>query len=173
MLLELNRLYQSITQRKAELLTSLDSLTDAQRSHAPSPSEWSPLQVLEHLVSVEESLAGPTAPALPADAKVLPKGRMFITFGGGLMRLCAQSGLRIPSLPVFEPQGNGDYPFLKTRWNTTRAALLPTIAAVMEATQAAPIALHPIAGPLNAAPVLILLDAHLAYHWRHLPRVKA
>ena len=168
MLPELNTLYQSIEKRKAAMLTYLETLPDEERSKNAAAAEWSPLQVMDHVVIVEEWMAGPNAAVLPANARVLMKGRLFITLGGGVMR----SALRMPTLPMAVPQDDLDFTAIKQRWDRSRNMLAPKLAAVTQETQPLPIALHPVAGPLNAKQVLVLLDAHLAYHWRHMPRVK-
>ena len=167
MLPELNTLYQSIERRKAEMLAHLESLPDKEQGKSPTTAEWSPLQVVDHVVIVEEWMAGPDAAILPSDARVLMKGRLFITLGGGLMR----SALRMPTLPVAVPQDDPDLAAIKQRWDMSRTMLCPKLAAVTPETRPLPIALHPVAGPLNAKQVLLLLDVHLAYHWRHFPRL--
>ncbi len=166
MLPELNILHQSIERRKAEILIYVESLPDEEQSKSLAAGGWSPLQVLDHIVIVEEWMAGPDAAALPVNARVLMKGRLFIAFGGGLMR----SALRVPPLPTAVPHDDPDFTAVKQRWDRSRTLLCPKLAAVTPKTRPLPIALHPVAGPLNAKQVLLLLDVHLAYHWRHLPR---
>ena len=170
MLPKLNILYQRIEKRKAEMLTFLESLSDAARNNAPNPSAWSPLQVMEHVVTVEEWMAGPNMALPPANGKVLLKGHLFILLGGGLTRVASLAGFRIPTLPEAEPQGEHfNFTALKQRWENARKSLAPKLEAVTPKTQHLPIALHPVAGPLNAKQALVLLDVHLAYHWRHFP----
>ena len=96
MLSELDNLYQSIERRKTEILTRLDALPDADRRKNPAPTEWSPLQVMEHVILVEELVVGPDALTLPANAQIQLKGRLFVLVGGAMMR----SGLRMPTLPI-------------------------------------------------------------------------
>lgn len=165
---ELNHLYKSMEKRKAEFLTYLERLTDAERRRCPTVADWSPLQVMEHVVVVEEWMAAPYEALSHANSKVLIKGRLFITLGGGLMR----SGFRMPTVPQAEPQTDLDFTTIKQRWEIARILLSRKLATVTQETQPVPIALHPIAGPLNAKQVLELLDVHLAYHWRHRPHVK-
>ena len=169
MLPELNALCQSIEKRKAEMLAYFESLPDAERVKSPTTAEWSPLQVMDHVVIVEEWMAGPNAAVPPTDARVLMKGRLFMAFGGTVMR----SALRVPTLPAAAPHDDLDFAAIKQRWDVSRTMLCPKLAAVTPGTRPLPIALHPVAGPLNAKQVLLLLDIHLAYHWRHFPRTRA
>ena len=168
MMPRLNTLFRSIEAQKAEMLRYVETLTDEERNQNLTPAEWSPLQVMEHIVSVEELT---TAAGLQSNARVLLKGHIFITLGGGLMRLCARSGLRTPTLPVFEPSGEHDFQTIKQRWDEATNALAPKLVSVTRETQ--PFVMHPVAGPLSARQFFELLDVHLAYHWRHFPRVRA
>ena len=173
MLPKLNILYQRIEKRKAEMLTYIEYLSDAERNNVPNSSAWSPLQTLEHVVTVEEWMAGPNMAPPPENGSVLLKGHLFILLGGGLTRFATMSGFRIPTLPEAEPQGDYfDFTALKQRWENARESLAPKLEAVTPKTRHLPIALHPVAGPLNAKQAVALLDVHLAYHWRHFPRSK-
>ena len=165
---EYSTLNQSLEKQKDELLTYLEALSEEDRNRNATTAEWSPLQVMEHIVVVEEWMAGPNQALPPANGKVLFKGHLFIILGGGLMR----SGLRMPTIPMAEPGQVLDFTAIKLRWHTARTLLASKLEAVTQETQPLPIALHPMAGPLNAKQVLGLLDVHLAYHLRHLPRVK-
>ena len=168
MLPELDLLYRSMETRKAEMLTHLATLSHEERNRNPKPSEWSPLQVMDHLVLVEEWMSCPNRAVPPKHGKVLLKGRLFIFFGGGIMR----SRFRIPTIPMAVPQTNLDFAEIERRWDDARGGLALKLAAITTETQSLPIALHPIAGPLNGRQVLELLDVHLAYHVRHFPQVK-
>ena len=171
MLHALNARYLSMEKRRFEMLAYLESLSDAERNKAPAPTDWSPLQIMEHVVTVEEWMAGPNAALPHENGKVLLKGHLFIMLGGGLTRVAVGLGFRIPTLPQAEPQGaHFDFTAIKRRWENARQSLLPKLEAVMPETRHLSIALHPIAGPLNAGQVVTLLDVHLAYHWRHFPR---
>ena len=165
MLQELNLLYRSIEERRGEMLTYLEAMTDERQNKNPTPTEWSPLQVMEHIVIVEEYVASPLP---PADNKVLLKGHLFMTFGVGLMR----TGLRIPTIPQAVPSNALDFAAVRQRWSDARNCLLSKLKTVAQENQAAPIAPHPIAGPLTAKQTLELLDAHLIYHLRHFPHSK-
>jgi hypothetical protein len=159
--------YQSIEQRKSIMLRYLETLTDEERRKNPTPAEWSPLQILEHLVLLEELSLGAD---LPANAKILPKAYLFVTLGGGLTRVGAVSGLRIPTLPAFEPRGEHDFSVIKKRWGKARKTLSGRLASVKQPKR--PFIMHAVAGPMSANQFLELLDVHLAYHWRHFPRVR-
>ncbi len=149
---ELDRLSQSLETRKAKMLVCLESLSHEERGSKPAPSDWSPLQVMEHVVIVEEWMAAPQ----PVGDNILLKGHLFMIFGVGLMR----TGLRVPTLPMATPRGDPDYADVKRRWEDARNALASKRAAVTGKARHLPIALHPAAGPLNAKQALTLLSSH-------------
>ena len=166
MLPELNTLFQEMEKQKGSMLTRLQALSSEEQSRPPTPAEWSPLQVMSHVIAVEKIFED----VLPEEAKVLVQGHLFIAIGGRLMRFSTWSGLRIPTMPAFEPQEEHDFAALKQCWDKTRESLAFKLAAVTQDTVLLPFAMHPAVGPLNAKQFLRLLDIHLAYHLRHFPR---
>ena len=161
---QMGSLYQSIEKRKAAMLNIIDALTDEQRRESPAPAEWSPLQVMEHVVVVEEWMANPLP---PGNDRILLKGRLFILLGVGSMR----RGLRMPTLPEAAPCGDTNFAVIRERWENARERIAARLETITPETRPSPIALHPVAGPLNAQQTLQLLDAHLTYHLRYFPHV--
>lgn len=80
---ELRALYNSMEERKTGMLARLEAIPPGERGKSRAKGEWSPRQVMEHLVVVEEWIGG-TGDLPPKGTKVLLKGKghLFITFGG-------------------------------------------------------------------------------------------
>ena len=152
--------------RKAAVLAYLDSLNPMDLKRAPRPGQWSPLEVLEHIVIVEELTTKARTPAA-GEQKVGLKARGFMLLGVAPMR----PGFRIPTMPVLQPKRNQDYNTLKERWAAARRDLSAHLESVgADVTQRAMI-VHPLAGPMSAAMALDFLDVHLRYHWKNFPRL--
>ncbi len=158
--------YQGLEKAKAGMLDRMEKLTDDERNRKPAPGEWSSLQVLEHVVVVEEWMAGINSDPPPPNARVQMRGRLFIKYAGRMMR----SGRRIPTIPMSAPPDAPCYSEVVNRWSDARKVLEQKLRDVKPGSQFIPIALHPLAGPLNPAQVLDLLDAHLDYHIKHFPK---
>jgi hypothetical protein len=58
---------------------------------------------------------------------------------------------------------------LVQRWGQSRDLLKAKLQAIRPEALVQPIAMHPLAGPLDAQRVLTLLEVHLIYHLRQLP----
>jgi len=166
MLPQLEEPFKTIECLKSDMLRVLGALTEDELRERPSPSDWSPLGIPEHIVLVEEWTSGPSEEPLPENARVLLKGRVFVAFASRFMR----SGVRVPTDPSAEPSGHHDRDSLAQRWDLSRDLLKAKLQDVRKETLNQPIAMHPLAGPVNACQVLALLEVHMIYHLRQLPK---
>jgi hypothetical protein len=166
MLSQIEDPFRKVESLKLDMLRILGSLTDNELQTPHSSSYWSPLGILEHIVLVEEWTAGPNEEPLPENAQVLVKGRLFVAFVNRFMRF----GVRVPTVAEAEPSTHPDLTSLMQRWDKSRDLLKAKLQVVRKETLNHPIAVHPIAGPLDALRVLGLLEVHLIYHLRQLPK---
>ena len=165
MLKDLSNHFKRLEDQKRDLLRLMDGLTESERSKSPNPKELSPIQVLAHLVKVEETVAGNgTAPS--PNLKVGIKGRIFMATMVNLMR----PGFRIPTAPMLHPKTPDTYEELKRKWSEIRKSLASRVERITEASLDSPITNHMMAGPLSAPMALDFLNVHLAYHWKNFPR---
>ena len=166
MLSQITEPFEKIESLKSDMLRILGSLTEKELQEPASPSYWSPLGILEHIVLVEEWTAGPNEESLPENAHVTVKGRVFVAFVNRIMR----KGVRVPTAPGVEPSAHPDMESLLQRWEKSRDLLKAKLQGVQKETLLQPIAMHPLAGPLDASRVLVLLEVHLIYHLCQLPK---
>lgn len=165
MLGELVPFHTSLEKRRLELIDYMDRLSEQERLRNPSSSELSPLQVLAHVVRVEETVVGPgTTPS--QNSKVGVRGRIFMFTMVNLMR----PGFRIPTTPILHPENPYGYEELKRAWDVLRTELKSRVERVSLTSRDQPICDHMMAGPLTARMALDFLDVHLRYHWRNFPR---
>jgi hypothetical protein len=168
---DLKRRLGVIEARKNDVLARVGALAEAERTRRPSPGDWSPQEIVEHLVLYEELLAGWIAAAGSAPEPKKRRGGLPALFVPVITRIM-RWGVRIPTLPELLPRGEASLEELERRWAGVRAALTDRLGAIPPGAAGAPIALHPIAGPLDAVAVLRLADAHLVYHQRQIERRK-
>ncbi len=165
MLKEIDEKLQVLEDTKRYLIRHVDSLSTEERERAPKPGQMSPIQVLAHVVLVEETVTGPFV----SDTKnrtVSLKGYLFMLTAVALMRF----GCRIPTLPYLSPKGPQDYEATKRRWEEARINLRRKLERVTARSKKIPIAFQPMAGPMTADMVLEFLNVHLRYHWKHFPK---
>lgn len=152
------------TKLKEVVLARLDSMPEPQRAMAPAPGEWSAAAVVEHLVLLEENVAGPWRQRLletPSPRVGLKSGLLsgIVTF------VVSKTNVRVPSLSELEPKGAMGTDELKSRWNVVRERL---VAALPDDPRSAWI-LHPALGPLSGEQMGRLIASHLEHHLRHWP----
>jgi hypothetical protein len=152
-------LWESIEQRKWAILQTLARMDDAHLSAPLRRGRWSPLEVVEHVVIVEEGyidfIRSAESGAEPARRKMAP----------GPLVWFMRKGFPLPAPSMFNPAGKQTYAELLSRWEQVRDTLRP----YMESGHGGQsFVVHPIFGAMDAMEVLDLLDSHLVYHGRQL-----
>jgi uncharacterized damage-inducible protein DinB len=171
MLPGLARSLDRLERRRAALLASLASLTPEQLGHRPGPERWHTLDIVEHVVTVEERILGALATRpgpLPFGARV--QGGLRLT----ALRVYLRSGGRIqaPTRAIL-PQGGVSLDQLRERWDRTRAGYRTALESFDRTDLVRPMMKHPIIGKLTPLQTLNFLDSHLAHHARQIRRIRS
>ena len=150
---------------KDRVLARFAEMPEAFREKVTSKDAWSAAEVVEHLILVEEHVAGPwrntlgsseSAPGLKAGVSAAMVSTMF-----------TRTNIRVPTVPELVPNGNLALPELTRRWDMARKEC---IAALPKDPKVAWI-MHPVFGPLSSDQMGRILVAHLKHHLRHWPKV--
>lgn len=162
-----------LEERKTDLLARIDALTEAERAAPILPGEWSPVQLVQHLVLVEENEDKEieVAEARQAAGDPVPRRRgpsPFLMAGIAIM----QAGIRVPVPETMVPREEGSLDALRERWAASRRALRARLEARDTETEREPLLLHPLAGALTPAEYLRFQDVHLMYHQRQYARMR-
>lgn len=150
---------------KKRVLARLAEMPEASRGKVQSKDAWSATQVVEHLILVEEQVAGPWRKALGSSPPV--PGFKSGVLAAMVSAAFARTGVRVPTVPELVPSGGLALPELTVRWEKARKELA---AAVPENPKAAWI-MHPVFGPLSSDQMGKIFVAHLKHHLRHWPYV--
>lgn len=169
MLTELDGRFGRIEAQKAALIGRVCTLDGAAQSTAPKVGEWSPLQVIAHLVLAEELMAGEIEKAAGPEGKTArpkPLTALMVPLLCGAMR----AALPMPPPPTMEPPPSPDpLEASEARWSELRAALRTRLETVAD-PGARNFSLHPILGLISARQALDITEAHLTYHTKRFPR---
>ena len=154
------------TELKETVLKRLEETPEPLRLKLPSKDAWSAAEVVEHLIVVEECVAGPWRESLARERSVkLGVKSRFVT--RMVSTIFGQTGMRVPTVPELVPKGDLSLPELERRWQEARKDL---VAALPEDPDVAWI-MHPALGPLSSSQMGAILAAHLKLHLRHWPTI--
>jgi DinB superfamily len=170
MLPRLRRRLDRMEHQRSALLEDVARLRDAQLAFRPAPGSWCPLDVVEHLVRVEEAVVL-RVPQLPP-SRTLAQG-LRAAGSMALLRLTFGAGVRTeaPSRSVL-PQGAVTLPELRGRWERVREKLAAVLDDQTPADLRRPMMRHPVCGWLTPTQTLSFLEQHVAHHTRQLERIR-
>jgi uncharacterized damage-inducible protein DinB len=155
--------------RRRALLSEVAAMTADQLVFRPAPDSWSALDVVEHLVRVEEAILSRIREREPRTLReaLWAKGAL------ALMRVYFAVGRRfkVPT-QVIVPLGGVTLSDLAARWDAAHAALRARVNLLDPEELARPLMRHPQLGLLTPRETLIFLLRHMAHHRRQIHRIR-
>lgn len=176
---DLRARFQTLEASKAELITSIASLSPAILNKKPDEATWSILQVIAHLTK-SEALTLQYIKKKTQDPSLLPAPGLKAWLGLGVLRayLSAQHrGIRSP-FRIKAPSSTGDVPDsgelqpTSFAWAGVREDWRGFIETFPPALSGKVIFRHPFVGYLGPNQVMIFLEAHLTNHTRQIGRIR-
>ncbi len=167
---DLERRLAALDEWKSALLGSLSVESVESLSFRPEGRGWCALEVVQHLVLVEESVLGYARKKLlapPQPVSFLDRARLALLLG--LMR----SPVRVPA-PIRQvvPDEVVPLPRISARWESVRGELGDLLSSLAEERRKALFFRHPVSGPLDPAGTLAFIDAHARHHEAQLRRIR-
>jgi hypothetical protein len=171
MLRQLERRMGRLERQRAAFLAELHGMRPSRLALRPAPEKWSALELVEHLVLVEEAvLRGipdrPPTRSLADSARaamVLPL--LYLTFTRG-------GRLRAPTRDLL-PVGGSSLPQLEARWTRARANLRAVLQLMGPEDLSRPFFRHPVIGWLTTLEGVAFLERHVAHHLHQVKRIRA
>jgi uncharacterized damage-inducible protein DinB len=162
--------FASLERRRQALLGDLETLGDAALSFRPAPGTWSLLEVVHHLVLVEQGILRPghDRPDQPRRRKNLRE-----RVGCAAVWLVFKLGLRvkIPTNRV-RPQPGLSLSRLEQEWAASRMSLEAYLDSTPASMPSETMFRHPIGGPMNVEQTLLFLTRHFDHHRRQISRIR-
>jgi hypothetical protein len=167
---ELERRLAALDDWKGALLSSLSVESEERLAFRPEGSGWCALEVVQHLVLVEESVLGYARKKLlapPQPVSLLDRAKLGLLLG--LMR----SPVRVPA-PIRQvvPDEVVPLPRISASWKTVRGELGALLSSLAAERRKALFFRHPVSGPLDPAGTLDFIDAHARHHEAQLRRIR-
>jgi hypothetical protein len=170
MLPSLARRLHRLERSRTALLDRVAPLGAEQLARRPGPERWHGLDILEHLIIIEERVLGAVG-TRPGPLPAAERLRSAVRLAG--LRLYLRSGGRIkaPTRAIL-PQGGATLAELRERWDRARAGYRAALEGFDRTDLRRPMMKHPIIGKLTPTQTLAFLDAHLAHHGRQVDRLR-
>jgi uncharacterized damage-inducible protein DinB len=163
------KLLANIHRRRGELMAIADALSAEQLTFRPAVDCWSALEVVEHLVKVEEAIAYHVKPRSPRTLLEAAQTRAKL----GIMCLLFAVGGRV-KVPIqgILPLGGVTLTDLARRWETAQALLGERLEQLGPGDWSRPIMRHPIIGRLTPPETLRFIYWHEGHHRRQIGRIR-
>jgi len=157
--------WDSIERKKAQILAHVKRMDPKAQARPPRRNEWTPLQVVEHLVLAEE-LQNDSIRDTHANLRHITHCKPTLALKPVLWVL--RNGVRVPNPESMEPSGRKSIEALEEAWTAQRAILKERLDAIGGDAEENTFQVHPQLGRMSAPDVLDITEAHLMYHARHL-----
>jgi hypothetical protein len=164
------RQFDSILRLKDDTLAGLALWTPAQLSFKPSPTEWSALEIVDHLARTD---AGITAQMRTHAASPLPL-TVVNRAAGATFNLLFRGPIRVKTpaaASAILPSAPPDLATASTSWS----AAVETLRGFLSNLQAMPVGgvfTHPVAGPMSLSTALGFIETHTRHHLHQLARLR-
>lgn len=165
---ETARRLAEMDRRRRALLQAVLAMEPALREARPGEGRWSILEIVEHLVRVEDGLLERLRSPEQASRRRSLKHRLLYRVVMGVLR----SPVRVKA-PVVSmlPTGSRDFQTLQADWDANHVELRERVAEMDDPSRI--VTSHPIAGPMTMDEAVAMLEVHLRRHLRQVRKVEA
>ncbi len=152
------------------IFQQLDAIPPAHLTHKAGPDRWSVVEVIQHLVIVEQ-LIMKQAESTPTPAGTEPQPYSRERLEMVLEILETDVAVDVPAASM-APDGRISLATLLDQWAETRRQLQRFLRQVPVDRYEELLFSHPVAGPLSVVDMLDLANVHLGYHMRQIQRLR-
>jgi len=168
----LRRTFDKLERQKREVLSDLARLSSAQLQYRPESGGWCALEVLDHLIKVEEASLRTVREHLPDGVSLSLKDRLGALFIASVML----SPMRVkvpPSAHVVMPAATKDLFACAASWSEVREKTAHLLGSLQPAQMRIGLFRHPVSGWMTITDTLRFLSVHLQHHRYQLRRLKS
>lgn len=167
MISNIQEIFESLTFKRKVLLQNLGSLSNDQLYFKTGPDKWSVVEVVEHLVIVEDDLLKQLSIPIPASESESRSPEKYKTV---LKVMERDIPVDVPDESM-EPHGRLALEELLSQWDGIREKLQDFLAGINSETIDNMVYRHPYAGPLDISETLHFVEVHFDNHMRHIDRI--
>ena len=171
MLPNIQKIYDSLLEKRRALLQSLETYSTDKLSFKAGPDKWSAKEAIEHLVVVEDNFLEQVSAHRPVSS-LDPDKRSSKNYQIVLNVMRKDVEVDVPHESM-EPHGEFSLTELFKRWDGIREKMRALLEEIDEKSEEDLVYEHPYAGPLNMAETLEFIDVHFDNHARHMDVILA
>ena len=171
MLADIQETFKSLGKKYGKLLQHLNSLSDDVLYFKAQTDKWSIVEVIEHLVMVEQNTLGQLTGATSATT-LDPQDRSAKNYHIVIKVMTRDIPVDVPDESM-EPHGHFSLEELLGRWDDIRQKTRAYVNGINPEEADNLVYRHPFAGPLDMAETLRFIDVHFDNHMRHIDRIIA
>lgn len=161
----------TLTRQKKGMLRQLSGWSEAQLSFRPNPTQWSALDMLDHLVKVEKAAHAAVFKNLPRGHPITLKDRLGAQAVFAVMR--SPIRVKVPAAAsVVLPEQTADLPKIEAHWNNVRQEILELLNSLQPPQFQVGLFRHPVSGWMTITGALTFLSVHLKHHEYQLDRIR-
>jgi uncharacterized damage-inducible protein DinB len=158
-----------IDRQRRAVLAEVEALGSEQLLFRPDNASWSPLEVVEHLVRVEEGIVSRVKQREPRTWREAARARFALELVSVYFLLGRR--LKVPVQGVL-PLGGVTLADLRARWDAAQQAMRRTVEGFGPLDFGRPMMRHPILGLLTPMETLTFVLRHIAHHRRQIARIR-
>ncbi len=171
MMADVEERFKSLTTKRGALLQRLGAFAKDELNFKTDPDKWSIVEVVEHLVIVEDDLLQQIS-RNQADSTLDNSLRSPEKYRTVIKVMERDIPVDVPDERA-EPQGRLTLDQLLSQWEDIRQKLYEFLNGMNAENKDSLVYRHPFAGPLNISETLHFFDAHFDNHMRHNDRILA
>ena len=161
----------NLIKKRKDLLQQLAPLSGEVLSFKAAQDNWSIIEVIEHLVMVEEDFFNQLSTNVPA-SMLDPESRTPEKYQTVINIMKRDIPVDVPDESV-KPHGHLTLDELLSQWDEVRNNLIGSLDDLTSENRDDLIYRHPYGGPLNIAEALNFIDVHFDNHRRQIDRILA
>ncbi len=162
--------FQRLEKQREELLAPLRALPAGKLEARPGPGQWCLLDVVQHLVLVDEGMTAYGEKKVNAPGRPMTLAERLRL---GLLSAAFRMPVRVKApTPVVIPKEIVPLADLETRWAAARARMAALFDSLPEEKVRAAFFRHAIVGMLDPAALVAFLECHVAHHLQQVGRIR-
>ena len=167
---ELQDRFDAIEDQRHALIARLQTADESLLQHHPAPGSWSILQVVEHLLLVEQLVVK----TMKRATRPIVRRRWWHRVGGWMVAFVFRHGFRVPA-PSRKVVPVADTPLdvSSQNWDALRMELRSFLDATTPDSARLLGFRHPVSGPLDIPSTLDFIREHFDHHLRQIARIES